>query len=229
MPSMKGINAYFKELSLEEIQERVHRNFVGGLWDEIGKLQFDFLIKQGLKASDNLLDVGCGCLRGGIHFIDYLEKNNYCGLDINKSLIEAGKFEIDGAGLMQKEPLLIVDDNFNVEKFQKKFKFAISVSLFTHLPINMIVSCLNKVRENLAINGKYYSTFFESPYSAYLDQIIQQPGDVKTNYTADPFHYSREEITLMARLSALEVDIIGDWGHPRNQKMAVFSLPEYSA
>lgn len=225
MSNMKGINSYFRELSLEEIYNRDHRDFVGGLWDEIGKLQFDFMLKQGLNISDNLLDVGCGCLRGGIHFVEYLEKKNYCGLDINKSLIEAGKFEIENAGLIQKEPFLIADDNFSVEKFQKKFKFVISVSLFTHLPINMIVRCLSKVRDNLAINGKYYSTFFESPYSACLDQIIQQPGNIKTNYYIDPFHYSREEIAIMARLSKLDVDIIGDWGHPRNQKMAVFSLP----
>jgi hypothetical protein len=26
-----------------------HRRYVGGLWDEIGKLQLDFLINQGLR------------------------------------------------------------------------------------------------------------------------------------------------------------------------------------
>ena len=46
-----------------------HREQVGGLWDEIGALQIDFLRAQGLRPGDTLLDVGCGCLRGGVHFV----------------------------------------------------------------------------------------------------------------------------------------------------------------
>ncbi len=45
---------------------------VGGMWDKVGVLQFDFLMKQGLQSHYALLDVGCGSLRGGIHFIKYL-------------------------------------------------------------------------------------------------------------------------------------------------------------
>ncbi len=69
MNSMKGVNNYFKELSKEEIEAKAHRNFVGGSWDELGQLQFEFLKKSGLGAEHKLLDIGCGCLRGGIHFV----------------------------------------------------------------------------------------------------------------------------------------------------------------
>ncbi|MGL5080430.1 MAG: hypothetical protein ACRC8A_02975 [Microcoleaceae cyanobacterium] len=53
-----------------------HRQFVGGMWDEIGKLQFDFLLANNLKPSSKFLDVGCGALRGGIPFVPYLDKGN---------------------------------------------------------------------------------------------------------------------------------------------------------
>jgi hypothetical protein len=33
-----------------------HREFVGGFWEQLGQLQFDFLVKQGLKPS-----VPAGC------------------------------------------------------------------------------------------------------------------------------------------------------------------------
>ena len=67
-----------------------HRNFIGDKWDEIGKLQFDFLKDEGLKPHHKLIDIGCGSLRGGIHFIKYLDKFNYFGTDINNNLIRLG-------------------------------------------------------------------------------------------------------------------------------------------
>ena len=224
--SKKGINNYSKQLSNKEIKKKAHRDFVGGLWDEIGSLQLDFLLKSGLKPNHKLLDIGCGCLRGGIHYVKYLQDGNYYGMDINQSLIDAGKIELEEAGLLKRRPNIIVDDKFSFEKFNSKFDFMISVSVFTHLPINNIIRCLNKTRESLTPDGVYYSTFFQAPTSSHLKIIKHQPGGIVTNYDSDPYHYSVEEMTYMARLSKLEVSIIGDWGHPRNQKMVAFSLPK---
>nr|VFJ72947.1 MAG: Methyltransferase domain-containing protein [Candidatus Kentron sp. FW] len=224
MDIMKGVNAYFKELSKEEIRTKAHREFVGGLWDELGNLQLEFLIKSGLKPSHRLLDIGCGSLRGGVRYIQYLQEGNYYGLDINGSLIEAGRIEVDEAGLSNKNPTLIVDEKFSFDKFGQRFDFMVSVSVFTHLPMNIILRCLNMARESLAPNGIYYSTFFQAPTSLHLEKIKQQPGGIVTNYDSDPFHYSIEELSHMANLAKLKLQVIGDWGHPRNQKMAAFTF-----
>src|SRR5947209_178803 len=56
----------------EAIRRLGHRTFVGGEWDTIGKLQFDFIVRQGLEPRHVLLDIGCGALRGGRFFIEYL-------------------------------------------------------------------------------------------------------------------------------------------------------------
>jgi cyclopropane fatty-acyl-phospholipid synthase-like methyltransferase len=221
---MKGVNAYFKELSNEEISKKVHRRFIGGLWDELGQLQLDFLIKSGLKQNHKLLDIGCGCLRGGLYYLKYLNDGNYFGLDINQSLIDAGKIEVDEAGLSHKKLNLIVDDAFSLDKFGTKFDFMVSVSVFTHLPFNNIVRCLNRARKNLLPGGTYYSTYFQAPTPSHLEPIRQEPGDIVTKYDSDPFHYSIEELAYMAKLAKLKLNDIGDWGHPRNQKMAAFTL-----
>lgn len=226
MNTMKGVNAYFKELSSEEIGKKVHRGFVGGLWDELGQLQLEFLIKSGLKQNHKLLDIGCGCLRGGLYYLKYLNEGNYFGLDINRSLIEAGKIQVEEAGLSHKKPNLLIDDSFSVDKFGTKFDFMVSVSVFTHLPFNIIVRCLNKVRENLLPHGVYYSTYFQAPTPSHLEPITQKPGDIVTKYDSDPFHYSIDELAYMAELAKLDLTVIGDWSHPRNQKMAAFSLPK---
>jgi hypothetical protein len=36
----------------------MHREAVGGLWDELGVLQFDFLLSKGLEAHHKVLDLG---------------------------------------------------------------------------------------------------------------------------------------------------------------------------
>jgi len=82
-----------------------HREIVGGLWHEIGRLQYQFLIDQGLQPSHTLLDVGCGSLRGGVYLIRYLEAGNDIGVDINQSLLDAGfDIELKQSGLQYKIP-----------------------------------------------------------------------------------------------------------------------------
>lgn len=129
MNLMRGINSYGNELTQEDIDKKTHRNFVGGLWEELGKLQYDFLTEQGLKPCHKLLDIGCGCLRGGLHYIKYLEEGNYYGLDVNNSLIQAGMLEIKEARLENKHPRLLVEDQFRLDKFNENFDFMVSVSL----------------------------------------------------------------------------------------------------
>lgn len=67
-----------------------YQHAVGGMWKEIGRLQFDFLVAHGLAPSHLLLDMGCGTLRGGLHFIRYLEPGHYWGVDKGRDLLGRG-------------------------------------------------------------------------------------------------------------------------------------------
>jgi cyclopropane fatty-acyl-phospholipid synthase-like methyltransferase len=220
---MNEINKYNRQLRRDEIEAGVHRTMVGGMWDEIGRLQFDFLRARGLKPGDRFLDIGCGALRGGIHAIEYLERGNYYGLDMNPSLVEAGRRELQIAGLEHKNPHLALNDRFELGLFERKFEYMLALSVFTHLFANHIVRCLAEVRKVLAPEGRFFATFFLAPHSVHLAPIVHQPGRVKTEYDRDPLHYSPDEIRAMAKLANLSVEIIGDWGHPRAQQMLVFS------
>ena len=62
-------NDYNFTLSPEELKTFDHRRDVGGKWNEIGDLQISFMKSQGLESCMKFLDIGCGCLRGGRHFI----------------------------------------------------------------------------------------------------------------------------------------------------------------
>lgn len=222
MSKMKGVNDYHLELSKEQIARKAHREFIGGKWDQLGQLQFEFMVDRGLRPEHRLLDIGCGCLRGGIHFLRYLDAGNYCGLDINRSLIEAGAHEIEEAGLGRKQARLMVDDSFSFEGFGTTFDLMVSVSLITHLPSNVIVRSLDAVRRHLAPGGTYYASYFHAPSPAHIGTIRHEPGGVVSQYDADPFHYAAKELAFMAEITGLEAEVIGDWGHPRDQRMVAF-------
>lgn len=219
------LNAYARQLSQEEIDAKEHRNFVGGNWDELGPLQFEFLVQQGLRPNHYLLDVGCGALRGGLHFIHYLDPGHYCGFDINASLIDAAWQELREAGLENRHPRLAVEADFSSARFGQVFDFALAQSVFSHLPINHIVRCLAEMKKTLAPAGVFFATFFEAPGSTHLAQIAYPDfGGFATSYTKDPYHYSFEEFEWMAGVVGLTVERADSYAHPRGQKMLAFRL-----
>ena len=225
------INIYYNlKLSRREIKKGKHRDDVGGLWEEIGSLQFRFLLDHGLKPSDRLLDVGCGCFRGGVYFIEYLEAGNYYGIDVNSSLLHAGyNIELRKRGLQWKVPRtnILQDGEFSVERFGVVFDYAIAISVFTHLPIDLINLCLNKVANVMKPGGRFFATFFEVPNDHSLDTpFTHMPGGVTTYHDRDPYHYRLDSIEQCIKGLPWQVTYIGEWQHPRAQKMLCFTKME---
>ena len=203
-----------------------HRDAVGGMWEEIGKLQFDFLVGQGLRPEHYLLDVGCGSLRGGVHFVGYLQAGHYFGIDISKELLDAGREELNGYKLAHKRPILVQMDNFDFTKLNQKFDFALAQSVFTHLPLNSIIRCIINIGKVLVEEGRFYATFFENPQGKFnLEPVIHSRvdgPDFPTYFDKDPYHYDFETFKSICERTNLRVEYIGGWGHPRDQRMMVF-------
>ena len=202
-----------------------HREGVGVLWDEIGSLQFQFLVAQGLRPDHKLLDVGCGSLRGGTHFIPYLNADNYYGIDREPILVDAGlRHEVDPSVVAEKRPTLEIMDDFDFRRLRARFDFSLAQSVFTHLPLNQITRCLIRIADALTPRGVFYATFFENDRgNTYLDPITHERGGVTSHFDEDPFHYTVENFQWVSRVAGLRVSYIGDWNHPRNQKMLRFT------
>lgn len=175
-----------------------HRGIIGGLWDEIGVLQFDFLKERGLTPDKTLLDIGCGSLRGGVHFVRYLAPGNYYGTDLNQSLLDAGyEIELDVAGVQARLPrknlACVADFDFSV--FDRTFDFALAHSLFTHLPFNHIRECLERLVSVTAPGSTFFVTFFESPDDQPASVTVRhEPGGIVTHGSDDPYHYRVSDI-----------------------------------
>ena len=67
--------------------------FLGGplhLFETAGRLQLQILLKEGLYPDSKVLDVGCGCLRGGYWLIHFLDAGCYFGIEPHRRELEAG-------------------------------------------------------------------------------------------------------------------------------------------
>ena len=204
-----------------------HREAVGGLWDEMGRHQFDFLVGHGLRPHHKLLDVGCGSMRGGRYFIAHLNQGNYFGVDREEALLSAGKSELAAQGLLDKNPVLAEIADFDFSKLGTSFDFVLAQSVFTHLDLNSIMRCLVNAARVLAPGGRFFATFFENTAGDSCLEPIRHPTrddrEVVTHCDRDPYHYVPSTLEWLAQKAGLSTRYIGDWDHPRHQMMMVFT------
>jgi SAM-dependent methyltransferase len=209
---------------------------VGGMWDEMGELQRDFLIGQGLRPEHYLLDVGCGSLRGGVKLLPYLEPGHYYGIDISADLLGAAELVIDRHGLRDRRPTLMQTDTFAVEPLGRSFDFAIAQSVFTHIPLNSIIMAVMRVERVLAPGGRFFATFLNNPQGKFNLEPLQPNLQAQvvgprfqSFFDRDPYHYDVATFEWICAGTSLRVEYFGEWNHPRDQHMLIFHKDQPAA
>ncbi len=203
--------AFLEPESDRGIQKIGHREYVGGMWDEIGQLQLGFLTAHGLQPHHYLLDIACGSLRLGVKAIPLLECGHYLGIDKEVGLVRAGlEIELDQGVRAAKQPRVIVSDSFEFEKLGHQADFAIAQSLFSHFPAPLIHACMAKLLPNLHSDGVFYATYFEAQAK------IRNPD---RPHDHGFFAYTKAEMCEFGTANGYTAHYIGDWNHPRGQVM----------
>ena len=215
-------NYYDKDRIAKAIKAGQHRTVIGGKWDEVGPWQFEYMRAQGLGPDQSLIDIGCGSLRGGVHFIDYLAAHKYYGFDINYPLITAGlEHEISAETRAAKIDMdnFAGAENFAYPDHWRNIDAALSISLFSHLNFNSIKECLLQTWKVLRPGAIYYTTLF-CVDRAELLKPVSQFKNIDSHFHKDPFHYSYEDVWFMAESTGYDLLDVKDCGHARNLKMA---------
>ena len=129
-------------------------------WLKIGQMQFDYLVSHGLKPGMRMLEIGCGNLRAGRLFIDYLDAGSYYGIDISPDILLAAEGVVGQYGLQAKLPHLALVRDLRLEFLPDgQFDVVHAHSVFSHSPIEVIDECLAHVGRVLAPGGFFDFTF----------------------------------------------------------------------
>ena len=195
--------------------EQDPKQAVGGMWEEIGDLQFEFLRASGLLPGHKLLDIGCGTLRGGRHFIRYLDEGNYFGIDISPKAIEAAQGLVQSEGLATKDPTLVLSRSRDL-KFREfegeRFDYLLAQSVFTHLKPEHIRECFEHIERVMAPGSAFYFTF-------------KAAGEFKQREIKG-FSYPFAFFERLGAETDFEIeDRSAAYPHPRGQRMVRASKP----
>lgn len=186
-----------------------HRDFVGGMFDGLGIWQMKYLQEQvNIMPEHKFLDIGCGSLRLGRHLIPWLNKGNYIGLEANEEVMNAGiELEMLDAGhIAEYAPSFYCNSTFD---FEETVDIAWANSVFTHLTLEDIGLCFNKLQGKTSI---YYFTFFETIGG-------KRPSNPAVSHPNQNFYYEYNEIEKVANANGWILARLETQNHPRHQKI----------
>jgi SAM-dependent methyltransferase len=171
-------------------------------WLEFGQMQFDYLVKHGLVATDHMLEVGCGNLRAGRLFIDYLDPGNYYGIDISPDILLAAQDVLTESGLQDKLPTLTPVRDLTLTFLPAAYFTVVNAnSVFTHCPLPIIDECFAHVGRIMAPGGIFDFTFYRA-------------DDAEYDVHREDFYYRTDTLLELARTHGLEARLMDDWHDP---------------
>jgi SAM-dependent methyltransferase len=189
-----------------------------GRWLALGEMQFDYLMEHGLRPEHRMLDIGCGNLRGGWRFIEYLNAGNYYGIDISPDILVHAKKTVVERGLQDKLPHLTVTGDLTLDFLPSDhFDVVHAHSVFSHSPLHVIDECLSHVGRVLTENGFFDFTFDRTEKTEH--QVLRED-----------FYYRTETLVNLARERGLYARFMEDWEtRPHGQsKIRVSRSPLHS-
>ena len=190
------------------------RAYVGGVenFSLIGATLFAELVARGLKETDYVLDIGCGCLRVGKFLIPYLMAGRYYAVEPNDEVLHNGiEVEVGNAAFWGWDPHINNTDTFDFEGVFPGvvFDVAFAGSIFSHTDVPMTEACLRNVREVLSEDGVFHVTFIE--HGTELAQRLLDhdssvwPGKNVTGWQPQGVTYTADEMEQFGRDAGFNV------------------------
>lgn len=210
VPSDLSIEAS-KSLAIGDLH---HRSYVGPpeLFDILGASQFGLAVSLGLRESNKLLDLGCGSLRAGRFFINFLLPDRYFGIEPNawlwKTMIER---EMGSDILAIKNPKFDDNDAFDYGVFGTKFDMIIANSVFSHTGADLFRKGIASARNSLTPRGQFLFTTMPG----VRDFAKDFPRGLKSSgwHYPECATYTPQEVITLCRSLGLQAQSL-PWHHP---------------
>ncbi|KAL7259406.1 hypothetical protein ACSBR1_005330 [Camellia fascicularis] len=134
----------------ELLVEQHHSNY-GEPWAG-GRDVFEFLADSvHLSPDARVLEIGCGTLRVGLHFIRYLNPGHFHCLERDElSLMAAFRYELPSQGLLHKRPLIVKGEEMEFSKFGSgMYDLIYASAVFLHIPDKLVWVGLERLANKL--------------------------------------------------------------------------------
>ncbi|WOL05953.1 hypothetical protein Cni_G14684 [Canna indica] len=135
----------------ELLVEEHHSNY-GEPWAG-GRDVFEFLATAaGLASADHVLEIGCGTLRVGLHFIRYLDPARFHCLERDElSLMAALRYELPSQGLLHKRPLILRGEDMEFDRFGSDVHYDLiyASAVFLHMPDALVWAGMERLSAKL--------------------------------------------------------------------------------
>jgi SAM-dependent methyltransferase len=125
-------------------------------------------LMEGLNPDSSVLEVGCGCLRVGYWFIQFLNAGRYCGIEPNEQMLAAGRDVLLGTMDAEKQPRFDTNDRFDFGAFGTTFDFVIAFSIWTHASKSQISTMLDQFKRTANPGAKFVTSWL-SPRPSMAD------------------------------------------------------------
>jgi hypothetical protein len=154
-------------MRLQEKADRLSREiFVGGPVDDfetVGRLQLTTLLKEGLYPDSKVLDIGCGCLRGGYWLIHFLDPDCYYGIEPNRAMLEAGLSHLlEDRLIVEKRPRFASNAEFDSSVFGVVFDIFVARSIWTHAAKRQIGKMLDSFVRDATPSALFLTSYLRS-------------------------------------------------------------------
>jgi SAM-dependent methyltransferase len=134
-----------------------------GFEAEMGQYQVDYLVEHGLKPSHTLLDYGCGYLRAGVHFVQYLEPGHYTGAEISAGRLAQGQRLVARLRLTDLRPRLVLLRGVTLTELGgQRYDVVWSHGVLSHMPIEDVRAFIAALPGVLNPGGAAYLNYVEA-------------------------------------------------------------------
>ena len=137
--------------------------FTGGplrYFEIAGRLQLATLLREGIYPQSKLLDLGCGCLRGGYWLIHFLDPGCYFGIEPATKMLQQGIDNVlEAEALEEKKPRFDTNDGFDMSVFGVKFDIVLARSIWSHASKRQIVAMLEAFLANSSPDAFFLASY----------------------------------------------------------------------
>jgi SAM-dependent methyltransferase len=192
---------------LREVGQMLHSEgiFTGGPpehFEIAGRLQLATLLREGVYPQSKVLDVGCGCLRGGYWLIHFLDRGRYFGIEPSAFMLQKGiQHVLEPEVREEKQPRFDSNDSFDFSVFGEKMDVVLARSIWTHASKAQVQTMLDGFAANSSPEAFFLTSYL--PASFWSRRKRDYQGDQwkgKSHQSSEPglvchsFRWIKEQV-----------------------------------